>query len=58
MTIMNEKTREKFNRFIRKCPYLIQKTFFWISYKRQYARWIKEGIAGVYKEKFLNKIEW
>ena len=43
MTIMNEKTREKFNRFIRKCPYLIQKTFFWISYKRQYARWIKEG---------------
>ena len=43
MAIMNAKTSEKFNRFIRKCPYLIQKVFFWISYKRQFARWIKEG---------------
>jgi hypothetical protein len=43
MAIMNEKTREKFDVFIRKCPYPIQRMFFWISHKRQYARWIKEG---------------
>ena len=43
MAIINEKTREKFDVFIRKCPYPIQKVFFWVSHKRQYIRWIKEG---------------
>ena len=43
MAIMNEKTREKLNRFIRNCPYPIQKALLEIKYKRQYARWIKEG---------------
>ena len=43
MSILKGKLREKFERFIRSTPYMVQKVFFEVREKREYERWLKSG---------------